>query len=236
MNSDNEKNFDHSGIRKLNNLFHCFSDYHQRAIISTIMCKGHTKSGTQCSRTPHSGYCYQHLDQANESKAKEPESSPKTVAKKKKVVFGGSKSGGSTKTHFGKKKVVKRVEEKKPVELDLRIVKGIEEKENCSLCIEMLNKKSVVFSCNHMFHIDCLEGMKSFACPNCRENFAKDLIRQNLSLHRKIRKNIDKEQKLIKAQQEAEDQALAHSLGVIPPHIALVLLSILSHADGAVGM
>tara|TARA_Y100000590_G_C15580020_1_gene961936 strand:+ start:707 stop:1000 length:294 start_codon:yes stop_codon:yes gene_type:complete len=45
-----------------------------------------------------------------------------------------------------------------------------DQKEDCSICLSELRKKQkiVKLSCNHYFHLDCINEINSNACPLCR--------------------------------------------------------------------
>jgi SUMO ligase MMS21 Smc5/6 complex component len=55
-------------------------------------------------------------------------------------------------------------------------------KEECSICLEELNTSNFLLtSCNHFFHIDCINNWKkkSTTCPLCRENNYKITCKYN---------------------------------------------------------
>ena len=41
--------------------------------------------------------------------------------------------------------------------------------DDCSICLEnMTDKQSVKLSCNHVFHLDCIQNIINNRCPLCR--------------------------------------------------------------------
>jgi E3 ubiquitin-protein ligase RHA2 len=68
----------------------------------------------------------------------------------------------------------------------------------CPICLEEFTKedKTVVTSCKHTFHKECLEDCMQVTlpqCPLCRKNIVEDLLKMNF----KLKKQVSEEQEVV---------------------------------------